>query len=125
MFIRLVLPAPFSPSRPSTSPAATRRSTPSQALTDPKRLVMPRMATSGTDAIPLGAISGPLLGPRRGLDDRHAEVAGQDLLPPLHHQRLHIRRQLLLPAMQRRQVGAALGHEGEAAEVLRGVDAGL
>src|ERR1041385_9426460 len=46
MFINVVLPAPFSPSRPSTSPALSVRSTESQARTAPKLLLIPRMARS-------------------------------------------------------------------------------
>src|SRR6185369_16203094 len=46
MFISVVLPAPFSPSRPSTSPAWSVRSTWSAARTAPKLLQMPRMARS-------------------------------------------------------------------------------
>src|SRR5690606_8061210 len=41
MFIRVVLPAPFSPSRPRISPDSTVRSTESLAMTPGNRLVMP------------------------------------------------------------------------------------
>jgi len=45
MFMSVVLPAPFSPSRPCTSPARSTRSTASLATTPGKRLVMPRIST--------------------------------------------------------------------------------
>src|SRR5689334_11026299 len=47
MFIRVDLPAPFSPSRAWISPLATTRSIPSLATTPGKRLTMPRIATAG------------------------------------------------------------------------------
>src|SRR3984957_8467122 len=46
MFISVVLPAPFSPSRPPISPGATLRSMWSLATRLPKRFVMPRSSSS-------------------------------------------------------------------------------
>jgi len=46
MFISVVLPAPFSPSRAWTSPGATSKETSSFASTPGKRLVIPRIATA-------------------------------------------------------------------------------
>src|SRR5207253_1176915 len=44
---RVDLPAPLSPTRPTTSPAATSKSTPSSACTAPNLLLTPRRARSG------------------------------------------------------------------------------
>src|SRR5689334_12642745 len=46
-FESVVLPAPFSPSRACTSPAAASKSTPSFATTPGKRFVIPRSLTAG------------------------------------------------------------------------------
>src|SRR5215218_8929866 len=54
MFESVLLPAPFSPSRACTSPAAASKSTHSFATTPGKRFVIPRMSTAG------GAPSAPL-----------------------------------------------------------------
>src|SRR5215211_2856242 len=54
MFESVLLPAPFSPSRACTSPAAASKSTHSFATTSGKRFVIPRMSTAG------GAPSAPL-----------------------------------------------------------------
>src|SRR5436189_6112009 len=45
MFESVLLPAPFSPSRACTSPAAASKSTPSFATTPGNRFVIPRSAT--------------------------------------------------------------------------------
>ena len=47
MFMSVVLPAPFSPSRPTTSPASSVRSTARLACTSPKRLSMARISSNG------------------------------------------------------------------------------
>src|SRR4051794_19759815 len=44
----VVLPAPFGPSRPSTLPGATSRSTPSRARTSPKDLTRPEAVMAGS-----------------------------------------------------------------------------
>src|SRR5436305_11777878 len=44
---RVDLPAPLSPTSPTTSPAATSKSTPSSACTTPNLLLTPRRASSG------------------------------------------------------------------------------
>src|SRR5581483_11111606 len=46
-FIRVVLPAPFSPRSPWISPAAAVKSTPRRATVSPKRLATPRISTRG------------------------------------------------------------------------------
>src|SRR5438128_4119533 len=56
MFESVLLPAPFSPSRACTSPAAASKSTPSFATTPGNRFVIPRIETAGTG----GAPSAPL-----------------------------------------------------------------
>ena len=47
MFIRVDLPAPFSPSRPSTCPLCSARSMWSLASTPGKRRVSPRTSSTG------------------------------------------------------------------------------
>src|SRR5919201_7170898 len=56
MFESVLLPAPFSPSRACTSPAAASKSTRSFATTPGKCFVIPRIETAGTG----GAPSAPL-----------------------------------------------------------------
>src|SRR4051794_7512537 len=46
----VVLPAPFGPSRPKISPAATWKSIPSTATMSPYRLISPRTSTTGSVA---------------------------------------------------------------------------
>src|SRR5579884_2874455 len=48
VLIRVDLPAPLSPTRPTTSPEYTSKSTPRSACTAPKDLVMPRSWRAGT-----------------------------------------------------------------------------
>src|SRR5258708_26341215 len=48
-FISVLLPAPFSPTSASTSPARTKRSTPSSATVAPKRFRTPSMRKSSAD----------------------------------------------------------------------------
>src|SRR3954452_16830005 len=52
------LPAPLSPTRPTTSPAPTLKSTPSRAWTAPKRLLTPRSSSSGAVAVAVSLMSG-------------------------------------------------------------------
>jgi len=56
--IRVVLPAPLAPMRPTTSPGLTSRSTSSRAASCPNRWPMPRTASSGSGAGP-AARAGP------------------------------------------------------------------
>src|SRR5918912_1443153 len=56
-------PAPLSPTRPTTSPGMTRKSTPFSARTAPNRLVIPRTSSRGV----VSAISGSP--PQFGLGD--------------------------------------------------------
>src|SRR5688500_14777272 len=51
MRIRVVLPAPFSPSKAWISPGRKLKSTRSLANTVPKRLVIPRIATTGSRSL--------------------------------------------------------------------------
>src|SRR3712207_4962384 len=46
-FMSVLLPAPFSPTKPSTSPARSRSDTPSSATTPGKALPMPSSSSSG------------------------------------------------------------------------------
>src|SRR5918995_2627370 len=50
IFIRVLLPAPFSPTSPWISPGSSSKSTPSRAVAPPKRLVTPRSARIGSAA---------------------------------------------------------------------------
>src|SRR5262245_44710590 len=102
MFIRVVLPAPFSPSSPRISPRSSVRSMSSLARRPAKLFEMPRISISGAG---IGSVGG-----RRRLVDIDAEGAVEDLPLLLLHQFLHIRRQLLLEDMIGREIGAALGH---------------
>src|SRR3954463_759581 len=52
------LPAPLSPTRPTTSPAPTWKSTPSRAWTAPKRLLTPRSSSSGAVAVAVSLMPG-------------------------------------------------------------------
>src|SRR3954451_22919848 len=53
MLERVLLPAPFSPSRACTSPTWISRSTSALATTPGKRFVTPRSVTAGTGAVRL------------------------------------------------------------------------
>src|SRR3954447_20259790 len=55
------LPAPLSPTRPTTSASPTWKSTPSRAWTAPKRLLTPRSSSSGAVAVAVAFMSGTLL----------------------------------------------------------------
>src|SRR5262245_5555174 len=48
-FIKVDLPAPFSPMRACTSPGRSSRSTPRSACVEPKRLLMPRIVKRAAD----------------------------------------------------------------------------
>src|SRR4029453_13662318 len=50
IFTRVDLPAPFSPTRPRTSPARTSKPTPLSTLAEPNALSIPRMYSSGARA---------------------------------------------------------------------------
>src|SRR3954468_18936819 len=50
VFTSVDLPAPLSPTRPTTSPGATSRSTPSRACTAPNLLLTPRSESKGLSA---------------------------------------------------------------------------
>src|SRR3954452_16408953 len=71
VFTSVDLPAPLSPTRPTTSPGATSRSTPSRACTAPNLLLTPRSESNGLSAFisvlpPLrGAEAGRRGGPPR------------------------------------------------------------
>src|SRR5687767_2996234 len=132
MFISVVLPAPFSPSSPRTSPACRVRSTERLACTAPKRLSMPRNSSSGADPFmdrwagradrPIARArrdfegrsgASELFGLRRALVDRHPEGSFHDLLSAFGDHVLDFVRQLVLPGVIGRQVRAAFAHERE------------
>ena len=62
IFISVLLPAPFSPSRPTTVPGCTSKLTPCSTCTGPKRLVMPSNCTCRLMRPPLSA--SPAAAPR-------------------------------------------------------------
>src|ERR671923_629480 len=117
MFISVVLPAPFSPSSPRTSPAWRTRSTERLACTAPKRLSMPRNSSSGADSLmdigqnrgaaastvpaaaPVDQARRELLGLRGALVDRHPEGSIHDLLGTFGNHRLDVLRQLVVPGV--------------------------
>src|SRR5918912_49962 len=87
MFMRVDLPAPFSPRRAWTSPLASSKSTWSFATTPGKRLVMPFNSRSGASAMARDKCKGASLGPAplrgsSGLAERvrNLERPVQDLL---------------------------------------------
>src|SRR3954451_11216027 len=55
------LPAPLSPTSPTTSPALTWKSTSSRAWTAPKRLLTPRSSSSGAVAVAVSLMPGTFL----------------------------------------------------------------
>src|SRR5215210_843959 len=71
------LPAPFSPRRAWTSPRRSCRSTPSLAVTSPKRFTMPRSSSASSAASPSGRVTTRRL--LLGLLGRR-DLAGGDLL---------------------------------------------
>src|SRR5215213_2024503 len=62
------LPAPLSPTRPTTSPARTSKSTPASACTAPKRLLTPCSASSGSPFVVAVMPGAPCLALRRQAD---------------------------------------------------------
>src|SRR5215470_8297772 len=94
MFISVVLPAPFSPSRPRISLLPSTRSIPSLARTPPKLFEMPRISMRGVDMLRQGlglarwgGTPSPArgegrgsLGDRRRFVDVDAEITFQDLV---------------------------------------------
>src|ERR671911_577962 len=88
MFISVDLPAPFSPRRAWISPRRSSRSTPSLAVTAPKRLTMPRSSRASSaapdveDAVGAG-LERVVLPRLDRVEDRRVDAlhrAGQDVL---------------------------------------------
>src|SRR5262245_51817365 len=101
MFISVVLPAPFSPSSPTTSPRRTSKVMPSLATSGPNRLVMPvsRRTVSLSDAIAGHPHPIPLPLPLRGRRDRMQQDAQSSPLSRLRERarvRVCLRRPRLL-----------------------------
>src|ERR1700689_2590753 len=130
-FIRVLLPAPFSPSRACTWPGVTARSIRSLATSGPKRLVMPFSSSSTVPQFPSSSQrrcgSGArscrtplplccvlrcrgLLHPALG---RRLARAARDALPDLHELRLKRRRDLAGEHVERREPGAAVGQRAD------------
>src|ERR671918_124715 len=88
MFMRVDLPAPFSPRRACTSPFASSKSTPSLATTPGKRFVMPLSSRRGASAMEGKEGWGPAPAPSGsfGLFDRlgDLDLAGDDQLGLRH-----------------------------------------
>src|SRR3954465_12650273 len=59
MLISVLLPAPFWPMRPHTSPDATDRSTPPRAIVAPNALRMPRISKRGGEVAPALILRAP------------------------------------------------------------------
>src|SRR5579864_8303532 len=70
--MRVVLPAPFAPSRPTTSPCPTARSTADTAVNAPKLLVTMLACASGSTGLPSRLVC--CLGSQARDDDRVLEV---------------------------------------------------
>src|SRR5690606_7266990 len=112
MFISVVLPAPFSPSRATTSASLRSKDTASFATSVPKRLVIPDRRRTGGRAFMHGRPlrsdrssarlrngSGRL---RLAVVDRHGEGAFPDRLLLFGNQRLHLVRNVVLERSERR-----------------------
>ena len=56
IFISVLLPAPLLPTSPCTSPARSEKSTPSSAVSPPKRLETPRHSSNGVELSELSAV---------------------------------------------------------------------
>src|SRR5713101_4949163 len=77
--MRVLLPAPFSPSNANTSPARNSKSTPRSACTPGKDFSMPRISSSGTaEVVSAAAMGGPLFERRIGLGVGFAVERGGD-----------------------------------------------
>src|SRR5919108_5865876 len=100
IFIRVDLPAPFSPTTAWISPACRSRSTPCSTSTPTKLFVMPRISSSGSDIDPLPCGGG---GEHRVGDGGSADAVGEPREPV---------------RVVARDRGVGVGHEGvEALEV--------
>src|SRR3954467_12957395 len=64
------LPAPLSPTRATTSPPRTSKSTPSSACTGPKRLLTPSSASSGATLVLMSVVARSSVPPVPLLDAR-------------------------------------------------------
>src|SRR4051812_31684609 len=77
-FTSVDLPAPLSPTRATTSPAWTEKSTPDSACTAPKRFEMPRSSRTGVVSVMSGDLSCLLADARVGAG--LLVLAGADLI---------------------------------------------
>src|SRR5829696_5300323 len=106
-FIRVDLPAPFSPSRQWISPGTTSRSMASFAISDPNRLVIPRrrrpVSASAAGDVP-GAISVSTLSLRLGLG-LDLDLAADDVGLQGVQLGLELRRDLAVEVVERREAG--------------------
>src|SRR5436190_10899919 len=92
MFIRVLLPAPFSPSRAWISPGRTLKSTASLARTPGKALTMPRASSAGTTPASLIRSRGTWMRPagcrsRASVPSGARELGERDgdaVCPPVH-----------------------------------------
>ena len=78
MFIRVVLPAPFSPSSAWISPGRTSRSIASLATTPGYRFVIPRISSAGARTI---SVTPALMVDLQSLRSRYDERAGHGWPP--------------------------------------------
>src|SRR6185312_11603198 len=122
MFIRVDLPAPFSPRSACTSPFCRSKSTPSFATTPGKRLVIPLSSRRGASAMGEGSVRGgtgpPLTGSFLVHRVRDVELRIQDLLlvlldgveDVLRHFRAHLaERDTVLGEAERRHAATGEG----------------
>src|ERR1700689_3640641 len=109
MFIRVDLPAPFSPISPCTDPRATERETARLACTAPKRLSIERSSSAGPEAAP-GAWGARLCGSTalRRLVFGNTHLARDDVGLRLVEARLHFRGDQLAIGVVERVADAVL-----------------
>src|SRR3954471_4301327 len=87
-FISVDLPAPFSPTRPSTSPARTSRCMSSSALTPGKLLLTPRTSSSSDGSGGLARVSSSISLPYWNHSVRPQKPLGHELAPRVGGDRL-------------------------------------
>src|SRR5262245_48222914 len=114
MFRSVVLPAPFSPSRATTSPGRTSRFMSSLAMSAPKALVTPVTAKAEVSTRPCSIL---VVAPRifvrcskcrlrLGLGSIDDELAGRNVVSGLLDLGLHLIRDLGIEFIVRRKLGA-------------------
>src|SRR4029450_5001512 len=127
MFISVLLPAPFSPSRQWISAGSITRSMASLATSEPNRLVSPASSRCMADSLPESRRTPGSAGPRPlplGLRLRlrgDGDLAGDDVGLDLVDLGLQLGRDLAVELVVRRQAGAAVLQSPYVRGVVEGV----